>query len=639
MLDSPPEVPPGSPRRAWTRHAEWFGLAVLCGLFALFLHLFFVPTFSGTDPNGYHAGARILAETGRLGRTPTDDYEFIGRMWVVNAEGVYHAKYPPFYPALCAALIRWGGIGADLWINPLLALLTLPGMFFLARGFGLGRWSLAAAALLALNPIFALFALQQVSHASGLFVAVWGMVAWRAAMQADGSGPRGPLMRLAAGLLVGCATGIRYTDALLALPLLAEAAWHLRRRNLRPLAVTALGLALPWGILAVHHALAFGGPLTTGYALTGEQTGFGMAYFLDNLRLYLRAIVETGLGPLAVLVLPGIVAIGRRHARHAALVILWLFPLLFLYMAYYWAPGERHVGFLRFLLPVFVPAILLAVAAVRTLAESLGRGSPGALLVAAGALIPQAAWGLTTSLDLAEPVRQQGLRQQATVAFVQAHVPPGSVVIAGQSLQNYLDYLGGWQLYPDEIFMPQRLRQMTSQADDDGPSGLQRRRSQWLKEHLADVPGREYRARIDALLRKHLDARRRIFLVAPANEFASLRLPLLRHYELGPETALAVSLPDPRLPPVAGPRRHDRRGVQPEPAIRLTMVELIGQRLRPLRPDEERDLLRADLQERQRSLFRQDGELPSRLAELDRLRCRLQALDAAAQHPKAPARK
>jgi hypothetical protein len=36
---------------------------------------------------------------------------------------------------------------------------------------------------------------------------------------------------------------------------------------------------------------------------------------------------------------------------------------------------------------------------------------------------------------------------------------------------------------------------------------------------------------------------------------------------------------------------------------------------------------------------RQDGELSSRLAELDRLRRRLQTLDAAAQHPKAPAHK
>ena len=73
----------------------------------------------------------------------------------------------------------------------------------------------------------------------------------------------------------------------------------------------------------------------------------------------------------------------------------------------------------------------------------------------------------------------------------------------------------------------------------------------------------------------------------------------------------------------------------PSATVRLTLVELTGRRSRPLRPEEERDLLRTDLAERQRSLFRRDGgPLDDQLRDIESLRRRLQALDAVA--PDAP---
>jgi len=82
-------------------------LALILLGYALFLWLYFVPVYAGTDPNGYHVSASRLAsrsgyeQHGRFHRVPADDYVFVGRMWVVNARGEYYPKYPPRYPAFC----------------------------------------------------------------------------------------------------------------------------------------------------------------------------------------------------------------------------------------------------------------------------------------------------------------------------------------------------------------------------------------------------------------------------------------------------------------------------------------------------------------------------------------------------------
>ena len=473
--------------------------------------------------------------------------------------------------------------------------------------------------------MFNVFVVQQVSHASGMCVSLWGFAAWLAALRTERPW-RAAFLHGIAGLLVGCAAGIRYTDALLALPLLADAALRARRRSILPMAATLVGLALPWGALAWHHTLAFGGPLTTGYALTGEQTGFSLRYFQGNILLYFRGIVESGLGPVTLLAIPGGVLLWRQNRRQALLTLLWLLPLLLLYPAYYWAPEERHIGFLRFLLPVFAPALLLAVVAVRGLAAWPSLGTWPRVLAAGSILLVQGGWGTLATLDQAEQVRQPSLRVAAAADPIAEHVPDGAIIIANQNLHNYLDYLGRWRLYPDEIFFPNRLRQMTARADDDGPSGLQRKRALWLKENLADLSGREYHGRIDLLLRNHLAAGHRIFFAMPPGDAGQLRRQWLRTYDLAVVAELDAAMPSPWLPMRSAPRPGRPAPDKANPNLRLTLLELTAERQRPLRPAEEQELLREDLKALQQNMFGGNPSLREQVQEYERIRQRLQRL-------------
>jgi hypothetical protein len=168
---------------------------------------------------------------------------------------------------------------------------------------------------------------------------------------------------------------------------------------------------------------------------------------------------------------------------------------------------------------------------------------------------------------------------------------------------------------------------MTAQADGDGPSGLQRKRALWLKENLADLPGRDYRARIDLLLRDHLAAGRRIFFAMPPNDAGQLRRQWLRTHDLVVVAELDTTIPSPWLPTRSEPRPGRPAQDKAVQNLCLTLLELTAERPRPLRPEEEQELLREDLKAVQRSMFEGNQTLRGQVQEYDQIRQRLQRLD------------
>src|SRR5207253_7639353 len=115
----------------------------------------------------------------------------------------------------------------------------------------------------------------------------------------------------AAGLLLGFAVSLRYTEAILALPVVFLWACSLfdairapanadRKLLIRKmLAHGTFGIA--GGLLGVMPLLvyqwhAFGSPLTTGYSLSGEASAFSIRSFMNHFAFALKSVLGFSTG-------------------------------------------------------------------------------------------------------------------------------------------------------------------------------------------------------------------------------------------------------------------------------------------------------------------------------------------------------
>jgi hypothetical protein len=115
-----------------------------------------------------------------------------------------------------------------------------------------------------------------------------------------------------AGAFTGYACTIRYTEALLLLPVAAMIAWRWREAKWSEVVVMIAAAAAVVAPLAIHHWLAFGAPWRTGYALCGESTGFSWEWFKNNWWLMVTRLNSPGL----MLIFPvGLVGIGYLAAH------------------------------------------------------------------------------------------------------------------------------------------------------------------------------------------------------------------------------------------------------------------------------------------------------------------------------------
>jgi 4-amino-4-deoxy-L-arabinose transferase-like glycosyltransferase len=180
-------------------------------------------------------------------------------------------------------------------LNPLLASLTLLGLYFLGRVWLGESWALLAVALLAANPMANEHALFGDAHTSLTFFLVWGLfllVRW---------GQTGSLLT---GMMAGCRLGlpgtIRYPEVLLTGAAAIYALWLSRTQSLprRSLAVVGLGMVLPLAFVAVRNQAAFGAFWKTGYGLMAEPELFAWrflaSHWADYVQQLLVLIVELG---------------------------------------------------------------------------------------------------------------------------------------------------------------------------------------------------------------------------------------------------------------------------------------------------------------------------------------------------------
>lgn len=437
------------------------GLALVAAHF-IYVAAFHEPAVAGPDASGYFAQAKMLATQGQTYQEPASPLAFVGAHWLDAGDGRYYSKYPPGFPLLLAVPYALIGPTASLWVDPLLASLTLLGLLLLCRPWLGPGWALVATALMATNPLVNLHAAPGFSHTAVAFLLVWGIYALARWTREDSW-----RWLALAGLCVGLVPTARYAEVLYVGAFALYVGLHLRlhlrqsgrtgREALRRALPGAAAAALPMALLALRNQLAFGAFWRTAYAISGEQTGFGLGHFAQHWASYLEALGGGGVGLLFGLGVVGmalLVAAPDTRLRGALLVAL-LAPTTLLYMAYYWGGDDMSQ---RFLLPTYYLYAVAGVWLLKLLADHLGRP---ALAAAVAVLVLALPWGLSRST---QQLVAQGRSRRALVAVtdsLEQHVPNGAVVLADRTLGAHLDVVSPWRIGHAEALL----------NPDEGPRG------------------------------------------------------------------------------------------------------------------------------------------------------------------------
>lgn len=515
----PPPTPAPGPvvrleaRTGWIVAAGALALAHFAWLLA-----HFAPAIMSPDANGYVVQARLIVEGGQTGFSPAAPVQYVGMHWLETRDGVFHSRYPAGLPLLMAAAWRIGGLPAALLVNPVLASATVLLVFFLARPFAGGPLALLAAAVVAAIPVTNQHALDADAHVAAAFFLVAGVLALRAFVARPAPG-RGIL----AGVLLGIVPAIRYPEAVIGLAVAGWLAWRVRPAWRAWPAVA--GAAIPLGVLGAHNAAAYGAFWKTGYALTNEQTGFGLEYFLRHAIPYLQAL--SAQGPLLFFALGAAglatLAVHREWRAEGALFAGIVVPLVLLYMAYYFGGGLGGAGGpggpggpgggaamggnLRFLVPTFP---FFAVAGAWLLAALVRDFGPaGRVAVGVVATLQLLVSGVNSAQTLQRSQATLSAAARARVAAEQ-HVPAGSIVILDRTLAESLDAVGRWRIVEEGLIggLGPRRPGMgprplgggaggpPADADTNRPSPLQLGKNRAQQERYAGLPPTERRARV-----------------------------------------------------------------------------------------------------------------------------------------------
>ncbi|MFQ5905930.1 MAG: ArnT family glycosyltransferase [bacterium] len=431
-----------------TRRATFLLLAgVLTVTHFVFLILYFSPAISTPDAHGYFAQAKLIANTGRAYLEPESVLQYIGPHWLHQSGKRYFTTFPPGLPAILASIYKVFGPEAALLVNPLMASLSLLGLFLLCRLWIGERWGLLAFVLMAANPFANEHALFGDSHTSVAFFLVWALVflaLWR--------GRGSPWWAFAAGVFVGLIPAIRYPEVLFIVAFAVYVLLDLPTRQVswRSILAAVVGCGIPIGMLCLRNQTAFGAFWRTGYSLSSRPPRFGFSYLAHHLPLYLQKLVFEGVGLVFVVGIVGLVFLcARRETRkQGTLLGLLVVPMALLYMSYFWPPDPESM---RFLLPTFYAYTVGAVWLLKEVSSSRR------LLAISGSvalLVITLVWGLPKSIRSMAHLRDNNAVLARVADAVQEHVEVGSIVMANEAISQHLDFLGYWRLADASVLRP-----------------------------------------------------------------------------------------------------------------------------------------------------------------------------------------
>jgi 4-amino-4-deoxy-L-arabinose transferase-like glycosyltransferase len=492
-------------------------LLLVAGHFT-FLMLYFEPAISTPDAHSYFVQAKQLALTAKTYVALESVLQYVGPHWCETRPDRFYCTHPPGLPAILALFYRLFGPCAALMVNPLLSSLTLLGLYLLARLWISEGWALLAAGLMAVNPVANEHALFGFSHAAVAFFLVWGLF-----FLAQGLKAHSAWWALMAGFFFGFLPAIRYPEGvyLLAAGVFLVLSVFKHQASWRILAAFALGAALPLGALFIRNQAAYGAFWKTGYALTHEQSAFGLGYFLRNSPTYLRKMLGEGGAMtfgLGVMGLAFLCAHPNERSKSLLLTIL-IVPITVLYMSWYWTPDLQSM---RFLLPTFY---LYTIAAVWLLAFLVqDRPKRSAWACALTLLLLTLWWGLPQSHQRLISLKTRNRALANATGTIEREVEKGSLIIAPEGLCQHLDFLGSWRLISLPALRPQPFHEEAPSAGSSAPRGPQREAA--LQRRFGRLSGEDLFAAVTDEVWTWAGTERKVYLVANEGQIAGFEMNL-----------------------------------------------------------------------------------------------------------------
>jgi hypothetical protein len=522
-------------RESWpSRALSALLLAALLLGFLRFTRQFHVPAHAGADQNAYLVGGKMLVSHLTPRHVPHDDYAFVGRMWVRAADGAYYPKYPPGLPALYAAVYGLAGPAAAHAVNPLLMAAALVACYAIARQVAGPFAGILGTAMLATSPVTLTLANNPNSHAAALCLSTWGMFLLIRWWERAGFG-----RAAVAGTLLGLAATVRYTEALLLLPLLLVLLFNLHWRRGQSWGQAATLLACwsaPTALVLLSNRLTV--DHWTAYGPTNESApgaAFRWDYLAQNWETVLRQLNGTGLFFVLPIGALGLLLLVARSARLALVLWAWLLPGVFLYASYYWlAQDDVRFSYTRFFLTTFPPVVVGAAWILTrpfpTAAAASSRAGPilprivaplAALLIVCGA----GAYNVYTALPiLTADHRRSNTVAEAASRLRAADVPADAVIFGPIPLLNHLQFATHHRLYATDDFDPVTLKAL-DQPDPAEPTTLDPGRANAQRALWPpDLPPDRFRTVLRDLTAKAHQAGHRVFVVTPTATGAGVPL-------------------------------------------------------------------------------------------------------------------
>ncbi len=125
----------GGRARALVRFLPPACLVLILILHFLFLLSQFAPAIATPDANGYWAQGSLLFTSGRTSFELEADTQYVGMHWLITDSGRYFSRYPPGLAVVAGLMYGLFGAKASVLVNPVLAMLSLVGLYLLSRRF------------------------------------------------------------------------------------------------------------------------------------------------------------------------------------------------------------------------------------------------------------------------------------------------------------------------------------------------------------------------------------------------------------------------------------------------------------------------------------------------------------------------
>ena len=519
------------------------GLAAVICAYTYVEIINFTPAYRELDCEGYLLLAKRMSHGGPLAAKEDDIFQCQNHVWIENEKGEVTPKFAPGYPAVMAIFHKIGGDVAMFWVSPVSGVMTLLGAFLLFRLWMTSLTAILATACLAANKMFLVYTGYLLTHSLDICVVTWGMYflfKWR---RHGGLGDA-----IGAGLILGFACAVRFTEALLAIVIMIAIISRLipySRELVAHRRQTAEGSKAD-AKAPGYHPLVSTAVLVVSYAffpsLAVDLQQDALWKFFDHRVLFFKRAAclltcpdaqdssrdlgwheprrtfpdiggRTG-GPMLVI----------GSWSEGLMLIFWALPLILLHASYYWAGGS--MSYLRFFICLFPAFIGSAFALIDKVPLSASRRWFAAVVFAAmviGFRYDQAKVGIERT------VSSPGSRAIAGCGgMLSSSLNHDAVIFSDWNCGTYLGTLRQFRYYNLDVF--------TVKYGAKAGWGIHVRQQQKRIDRLTEFYRTHNDKELSAMKKKKiedfmLEGRQIAFLIRPDRKVRELK-------ELGPEYEL-----------------------------------------------------------------------------------------------------